>query len=626
MSDLDARVAALRETSARSGAVGRVRRAGTRIRLGRADRWVLLGLGLLFVAFVAVTWKTWGDPQTDYGVELTAADRIVHGAVLYDDIRYFYGPLGVHCLALAFAIFGTSFTTAFAFGIAVALAIFATFHILARTWLTPVFAGMATAIVMAIGFTGTFFGYVAPHTTSATFGVLAILLELLALTRGRVALAGVAAGAAILTRPELAAVALAAGAGFVVGRTLERGRGPALRDLLRLFAPALLIPLVVLAPFAIATGPRDLVFDQLIPLDFLRISGLQQQAAWAPFDLTSAVALGARGLVYVVLLGSLAAASVRWHRRPGPGALLPLLVGVGGLLALDAAAHVAGAFPGTTGVVQTEAKRLLLGMSWLPFAVAAVAVWAALRARQRRPAPISGSWPIDLALIAAALVLATRAYNRFTTDTYAAYYAPLLVLVAVILQQRIASRFPGAQPGVLIALAAVFAGLTWNAVVDSPSADDQFELHTARGTYLAPEDGGPAYQRVLDIVRRRTEPGEPVLALPLEGGLSFAVDRPPALRELQFHPGVLDSRADERQAISILKSDGVRLVVEGNTRFDAWGLPVIGVDYNRLLMHYVKTTYTKVTAVGDYAHTSADAIVPRAYRIYELPARSGAKR
>ncbi len=53
---------------------------------------------------------------------------------------------------------------------------------------------IATAIVAAIGFSGTAFNFVLPHTNSATFGILFLLLMLLALKRERLVFAGLAAG------------------------------------------------------------------------------------------------------------------------------------------------------------------------------------------------------------------------------------------------------------------------------------------------------------------------------------------------------------------------------------------------------------------------------------------------
>src|SRR5207248_5733716 len=129
------------------------------------------------------------------------------GAVAYRDVRYFYGPLGLYVLALSFKMLGTSFATAYVFGLAQTAAILAAFYALARQWLRPSVAGLATATLLAIGFSGTAFNFVLPHTNSATIGILCILVMLLAMTRGRLLGAGIAAGFVALTRPEYLAVA-----------------------------------------------------------------------------------------------------------------------------------------------------------------------------------------------------------------------------------------------------------------------------------------------------------------------------------------------------------------------------------------------------------------------------------
>ena len=118
----------------------------------------------------------------------------MHGHLPYEDGRYFYGPLGVYTLTGAFKLFGTSLTTAYALGLTVTLAIGVSFYALARQLLRPLAAGLATAVLVAIGFSGTQFNFVLPHTNSATFGLLLLLLELLALARGRPLLAGIAIG------------------------------------------------------------------------------------------------------------------------------------------------------------------------------------------------------------------------------------------------------------------------------------------------------------------------------------------------------------------------------------------------------------------------------------------------
>ena len=108
--------------------------------LANADARAVAVLSLLFIALAALTWRSWGVPAIDAGAELTAADRIAHGAVAYQDVRYFYGPLGLYSLAGAFELFGTSFTTVFAFGLAQAAAILGAFYALARSGFLPALA------------------------------------------------------------------------------------------------------------------------------------------------------------------------------------------------------------------------------------------------------------------------------------------------------------------------------------------------------------------------------------------------------------------------------------------------------------------------------------------------------
>jgi len=119
---------------------------------GPGDRLVIAVLAACFAAITALTWRKWGVPELDAGAELTTADLVKHGALVYRDVRYYYGPLGLYSLALSFKIFGTSFTTAYIFGLGQAVAILAAFYALARQWLVPLTAGLSTALLLAIGF------------------------------------------------------------------------------------------------------------------------------------------------------------------------------------------------------------------------------------------------------------------------------------------------------------------------------------------------------------------------------------------------------------------------------------------------------------------------------------------
>jgi hypothetical protein len=164
-----------------------------------------------------------GILDTDAGLELTVAGMVSHGALAYRDVRYFYGPAGLYALALSFKLFGVSLATAFGFGIAETLAILAAFYALARSWVRPSSAGLATAALIAVGLSG-WASFVLPNTTSATFGLLFVLLALLALAHDRAGLAGLALGALALTRVEFAAAGAAAALAYALGLHRSHGR------------------------------------------------------------------------------------------------------------------------------------------------------------------------------------------------------------------------------------------------------------------------------------------------------------------------------------------------------------------------------------------------------------------
>jgi hypothetical protein len=594
-------------------------------RLARtADGVAVALLGALFVVIVALTWRRWGNPEIDAGAELTAADLVAHGAVPYDDVRYFYGPLGLYELAGAFRIFGTSFAVAFGFGLAQAAAILGVFFVLARQWLRPPAAALATAVLLAIGFSGTAFNFVLPHTNSATMGLLFLLLELLAMSRQRTWLAGVAAGFVGLTRPEFAAVAAGAAVAYVVGTWRVEGRRAAGRAGLGLVVPALLIPGAVLGGFAVAVGAGRLFTENLWPVDFIRKAGFRSQSDWMPFTLASLAGLVGRGLVYGALLAGLMASVLRWRSVPAGAhrgrlaALAPVSAAIVGLAAVDAGLRWLGAFGAQRSAIEHECRHLVLGMSWLPFLAAAAACWSVVRLVRGRKPPFSASWAADLALVAVAAALGLRAYNAFTAEgSYAPYYAAPLVLLAGILHERVGGRWPGARTAALASLGAVAAGLAIYALVGL-YADNTTPVHTARGTFLTEARSAPAIQAAVDLVDSSTNRDDAVLAAPSDGGLYFMTGRTPALSELMLLPGLVDSPADEAAAIADLERQRVGLAVVGARDFSSYGFPTFGKDYDATLVSWLRSVAVKRVVVGDLRNPAGGTYPSHGFEVFAL--------
>jgi hypothetical protein len=587
-----------------------------------SDARALAGIALLLTLLTALSWRKWGIPSVDAGHELTVADAIAHGAEPYRDIRYFYGPAGVYTLAGAFAVFGAGFTTAFAFGLAQAAAILGTFYALSRQLLAALPAFIATAVLAAIGFSGTAFNFVLPHTNSATFGVLFLLLMLLALSRDRLVLAGLAAGVVGLTRPEFAGVAALVAAAFLIGRGRQFGLRSALRATPALVLPALALAGTVLAILAGSAGAARLFTENLWPVDFLRVTGFGSQANWAPFDLESVVATGIRAAVYCSLLAAVLASAGMFAGASGTSAriraLWPIPAALAWWLLFDAAWRASGLFTGARSAIEYECSRLLIGMSWLPALGFAACVLVGIRLLRGRPPPFSSSWGFDLALVVAAGALGARAYDAFTAEvSYAPYYAAPLVLLLALLHQRLGERWPATRRAAMATLAGVALGLAIYAQV-ALYPDDDTEVDTARGSFMTTAAAAPALQGTIDFIRSHTAPGEPILALPADAGLHFMTDRPPALYDVMFLPGLLDSRADERAAIARLRAEGVRYAIVSRRRFVGYGFGTFGVNYNKLLGAEIRRRGGPVATFSTPGPAAAGTNPSRSYAIYRL--------
>jgi hypothetical protein len=568
-----------------------------------ADARAIAGLLIVFALLAGLSWRAWGVPSVDAGHELNVASSLASGGQPYGDIRYFYGPVGLYALGGAFAAFGASFTTAFAFGLLQAAAILVVFYALARQVLPVLPAAISTALVAAIGFSGTAFNFVLPHTNSATFGILFLLLMLLALARERLVLAGLAAGTVGLTRPEFVAVAGLAGLAFLVGFARQNGVRPALRALVPLALPALLLAGGVLALLANSVGAERLFAENLWPVDFLRIAGFDSQQSWAPLDFESLVATIARAGIYCTMLVAVVATALLFGQatdnRGRLRALWPLPTAALALLVLDVAWRGIGLFAPAQAAVQEEATHLLIGMSWLPALGFVACVVVGIRLLRGGGPLISDSWGFDLALVVSAAALGARAYDAFTAEaSYAPYYAAPLVLLLAVLHDRLGRRFPQARTALYGALAAVAVGLAAYAQI-ALYPDRSVAVGTPRGSFVTTPAAAPALTGTLDFIRSHTTPGEAILAVPTDSGLSFMADRPAALYDAMFLPGLLDSRADEREAIARLEAEDVRYAIVDKRRFVGYRYELFGIDYNRPLADWIHRNGPPVASFGD---------------------------
>jgi hypothetical protein len=287
---------------------------------------------------VAWSWGTWVDPIVDSGRELYVAWRLSLGDLLYRDIAYFNGPLSPHWNALWFKLLGPSIALLTVINGAIAVGIFTLLYAILRrirgdTAATLGCISLLVLVAIPPRSTRGAFTYLAPYSHELTHGLFLLLLVIFALSRaqdpgGRRWLfgAGLAAGAALLTKPEigLAVGMILAAWGFflaVVMKSPVRAQVPPLIAGLAVppaVAWLLLLPhlgvgeslAALTTPFASAANAdvRDLLF-------YRAVMGTDDLASAIRSIVLGVVAYGAAlGIPFLALRWAPGGRTTKWHR------------------------------------------------------------------------------------------------------------------------------------------------------------------------------------------------------------------------------------------------------------------------------------------------------------------------
>jgi len=193
-----------------------------------------LWLACLFATLLVGTWRRTPDLLIDFGREVYVPWQIHEGAVLYDDLHYFNGPLSPHVNARWFDLLGVSLTSL----LLANAALLACLTVLVYRWVSEAADRRAatlacTALLCMFGFghlvsVGNY-NYLSPYSHEMTHGLLLsfLMLWLLASGRGnpswaRVAAAGMCLGMVFLTKPEIFVAAATAALVALALPSLER--------------------------------------------------------------------------------------------------------------------------------------------------------------------------------------------------------------------------------------------------------------------------------------------------------------------------------------------------------------------------------------------------------------------
>ena len=185
--------------------------------------WIVLGLVL--IAMLSVTWRTWPDPVIDFGRELYVPWQLSEGQSLYTDIAYHNGPLSPYINAWWFGVFGVSMSSLFTLNLLVIVAVLALLRSLLRDVIGCGGATLGAVTFLVLFAFGNYvdvsnYNWMSPYSHEMTHGIALSLLGIW-FARGivrdgqkwRAFAAGVVVGLAFLTKAEVFA---AGSAGTVV--------------------------------------------------------------------------------------------------------------------------------------------------------------------------------------------------------------------------------------------------------------------------------------------------------------------------------------------------------------------------------------------------------------------------
>lgn len=584
-------------STASAEAPGGIARAYAGSRVGaQTPAIALVAAGAVVVA--ALTWNAWGDLSRDTGYDLLAGTRTADGELPYVGYDYYYGPLAPLLLGGVFRLGGAGIAPAIAVGLVLTAAILALTYDVGRRLAGPLGGVLAAGMTLGVAFSADNSSFVLPHSFSASLAVLATLGMLAALgheaehgRRDALVIAGLAAGAVALTRPEFAAAVTVAIAGWAGVRTLTPGRDrrSALRDAAALVLPAVLVPAIVYGAVLTRVSPHRLISENLLPVDQLRGGADHVFHLSAPMTKGSVAEVVARLALYAAGTAALVALGRMIDRGGSRGRAARLVAGavaVGFVLVL---------------AIDPEAvrTRLQAAFGWVPAAAWVAVAVLALRTRAGRPeaAPAAG-FRLACALVLA--VLATKTYAAFFAFPNAAHpqaAAYALPFAAVLMAWLHLVELPRGHPAVRtlgagwLALLAL-AGVT---LAVSDASRDTMTVHGPHGALRATAADGPAYQAALETIARETRPGEPILLAPQMTALYVMSGRTDPLRQLSLIPGALVDVAAERRAIRRL--DGVRLAITDRRPYDSYGKGAFGGDFDRALGAWLRRDFALIATL-----------------------------
>src|SRR5215470_1369222 len=126
----------------------------------------------LFIAMIAASWQRWTQPLIDHGREMNLPARVLAGERLYSDVQFLYGPFAPHFNALLYRVFGIHLSVLKVSGAVCALLILLMTYRLARTLMSDWESVLAAGLALAICALKSAANYIQPYAYAALYSLV----------------------------------------------------------------------------------------------------------------------------------------------------------------------------------------------------------------------------------------------------------------------------------------------------------------------------------------------------------------------------------------------------------------------------------------------------------------------
>ncbi|MFH2001029.1 MAG: hypothetical protein ABIK28_15210 [Planctomycetota bacterium] len=584
--------------------------------LKRAERLgfpcMVLGLALLFIVLLNMTWMKWGDPVVDTGRELEIPCKIVEGKILYRDMAYNYGPFSPWVNACFVMAFGPRLISFVLSGIVSSLVglllVFLTSRVFLEKRLACCVAGLFLfeCVFQHYYYNGNFC-FILPYSFSAVHALLAALGAFLFLSRHLenkggwpLAGAGLCVGICFLCKIEIAgAIAVpVAIVPMIMNLQSNRGMKRTFHDTLCWSGPLLIVAAGGFLPYFFHASMGTVLWENVLKpqlIDFRSNIFFMQHLGLSHLGYNLRL-MGLSLLMWAVFLAALLTlanlCSGRKSSRISKGLAAICTAGIAIWLWIDLTWEIE--FRCLPVVIIVVLAALLFSMLFRK---------GALTALQGK-------------LLALALFAGLALMRIFlTAGTF--HYGFCLALPGVILFAVVLMRFLPEQLPVRLRPSRFYAGMVASALLllsahsFLTASRDNFDSRTVPlegpggRMWVQAKPLGVDLYLTIEFLSETAKPGESLLVLPEGAFLNFITALPNPTYYNLFIPPELNADT-EKKVIAQIKATAVDWIVLLNRPVGEFGSRGLGVDYGLELMAYVDTFYQKVASFGPKPYSGPD--------------------